>query len=283
MLEGARGRLKQVWEEMNRVRTLGLAAEMSFWIFLSLIPLAAVAAMVAAHFALNNGAVTAPLLESVPADARHVLTDELGKVAAWRGGSVAPIAAAVFVWLASSGVHAIFDAFEAETGARRPWIVKRALALATCLGLSVAVAVAALLGMGFSWLETLLGRVPVFEALESRAGTVARLIVGAAVLYGIVAALYRIGVPRAARARMPLAPGTLVVVGLELILGYGYRASLAAFGNGGAYRAGLAAIGVTMTSIYLFSVSVLVGLELNSVLGKARASTGEECASRTTP
>jgi membrane protein len=270
MLARAGRRLKQLWAEMNRVRTLGLAAEMSFWIFLSLLPLAAVAAMVAARFTLNNGAITTPLLQSIPADARRVLTDELGKVAAWRRGSVAPIAAATFVWLASSGVHAIFDAFEAETGAERSWIMKRILALGTCIGLSVGVAAAALLGMGFSWLEALLGRVPAFEALESRAGIVARLIVGAAVLYGIVAALYRIGLPRAARAKMPLAPGTLLVVGMELVLGYGYRLSIAAFGNGGAYKAGLAAIGVTMTSIYLFSVSILVGLELNSVIGKAR-------------
>jgi uncharacterized BrkB/YihY/UPF0761 family membrane protein len=124
--------------------------------------------------------------------------------------------------------------------------------------------------MGFSWLEALLGRVPLFDALESKAGVAARIVVDAAVLYGVVAGLYRVGVPRAARAAMPLAPGTLLVVVLEMVLGYGYRFAIAAFGNGGAYKAGLAAIGVTMTSIYLFSVSVLVGLELNRVIGQER-------------
>ena len=43
----AREWLDPMWADIARARTLGLAAEMSFWLFLSLVPLAAVAGLAA--------------------------------------------------------------------------------------------------------------------------------------------------------------------------------------------------------------------------------------------
>src|SRR5258708_1404784 len=106
--------VKELWDHMTRARTLGLAAETAFWIFLSLVPLAAAGALLAARFALHNSSVVSPALEALPGPARDLAWDELARVAKWNGGSVGPVAAIVFVWLASSGVHAVFDAFEVE-------------------------------------------------------------------------------------------------------------------------------------------------------------------------
>ena len=54
-----------VWSLLKRLddnRALGLAAEMAFWLFLSLLPLAAVAGGAAAKLAVGNWSITAPLL-----------------------------------------------------------------------------------------------------------------------------------------------------------------------------------------------------------------------------
>src|SRR5215472_13611318 len=119
---------RRVWMHMNSVRTLGLAAETAFWLFLSLVPLAAVGALVAARFAVQNSTMVAPLFASMPQAVRDLVWSELRHVAAWNGGSVGPVAAVVFVWLASSGMHSVFQAFEVETGTERSWLRRRLLA-----------------------------------------------------------------------------------------------------------------------------------------------------------
>ncbi len=274
-LDGTLGRslrttLSQLWKQLSRTRALGLGAEMAFWLFLSLLPLAAVAGYVAARLALHDWSLVAPLLAAMPADTRHVLQAELGRVAAWNGGKVTPLAGAFFLWLASTGVHSIFDGFEAQTGTSRSWHVKRLLALGCCVAFSCACGAVAFLGSTLAW-----GAGHLHESGSGPGVALARGalegLAGMTLLYLLIAGLYRVGIPDAARERMPHVPGTLLVVALHAALGYGYRAYVATLGDGGTYLAGLAIVGVTMTALYLFSTAVLVGLALNQVLGLRRA------------
>ncbi len=195
---------------------------MAFWLFLSLIPLAAVAGLVIAKIAAESADVAA-MLDTLPPETRNMVDRQLGHVAAWNGGAVGAPAAAVFIWLASGGVHSTFDLLEAKAGVSRPWWKKRLVALGACLGLSIGTAVIAVLS-----------------------------------------------VPRKARKRMPVLPGALLAAALQALLGYGYVFYLSKVGIKSAYQAGLSIIGVTMIALYLFSIALLVGAELNAMLAKKR-------------
>jgi membrane protein len=254
-----------------------MAAEMAFWLFLSLVPLAAVAGLVIAKAAVSSAEVTS-LLASLPGETRELVSKQLQHVAAWNGGSVAAPAALVFVWLASGGVHAVFDVLEVKAGTSRPWWKKRALALASCVALSVGTAIIAVLATGLSSvLAFLRGRIPIAQ-LESRAGmtglfdTVVRIGVGGLTALGLVAGLYLVGIPRTARKRTPVLPGALLAVALQAALGYGYIFYLSKVGVSSAYQAGLSIIGVTMFALYLLSVALLVGAELNHTIARRRRS-----------
>ncbi len=244
------GWLRCVWERLDRSRSFGLAAEMAFWLFLSLLPLAAVAGLVTAKLATGHGSTLAPLLESLPQTTRELVRGELGRVAAWNGGKVGVGAGLFFVWLASSGIHSIFDGIELESDAApRPWWKKRLLALATCVALSLGAALLAVLGTGAGWLWRLGGGVALLRALEllgsGAAGHAVRLASGAAISFGLVCGLYWIALPRGARRASPIAPGALVAIGLQVVVGYAYGFYIQKAGDGGAYLAGLASIGVT--------------------------------------
>jgi membrane protein len=257
---------------MARARTFGLAAEMSFWLFLSLIPLAAVAGMVAARFASHHGAMTGPMVASMPPEVGALIRDQVKRVANWQGRKVAPVAVVTFVWLAASGVHSVFDALEVQTAAARPWWKKRLLALATCVGLSVGLGIIGLLAVGLQSLEVAVGRVvPHARAEGTMAGGAVRFAMGLALAVGMVAALYRVGIPREARRRIPILPGTLVAVGLITVLGWGYRLFISTMGAGDAYQGGLAVIGVTLTTLWLFSVALLLGAQLNLLASQRQA------------
>lgn len=94
---------------------------------LSLLSLAAVAGVVAAKLAVGNWLIAAPVLYSLPGATRELLSGEIGKMAACNGGQVGLSAGAMFIWLASSGIHSIFDGIEIEANATpRPWWKKRA-------------------------------------------------------------------------------------------------------------------------------------------------------------
>jgi membrane protein len=256
-----------------RARTLGLAAEMSFWLFLSLVPLAAVAGLVAARLATTRGSIASALLSSVAPEARRMIASQVESVAHWNTGRVAPVAVVMFIWLASSGVHSIFDALEVQSGTTRPWWKKRLLAIATCVGLSMGVAVLGLLAIGLDRLGELAGRaVPLAGTGATVAGLLARTASGWAVSIAMIATLYRVGIPREARRSTPILPGALLADGLLVALGWGYRFYVSHAGAGDAYQGSLAVIGVTLMTLWLFSVALLLGAELNKTLRDRRAS-----------
>jgi len=251
-----------------------MGAEMAFWLFLSLLPLAAVAGVVAAKVAVGNWSVAAPLLNSLPDATRTLISGELGRMAAWNGGEVGLGAGVMFIWLASSGIHSIFDGIEIEANAApRPWWKKRVAAIVTCVALSVGVALLTVLGTGLGWMWHLLGGTTLLRTLQfesSAFGQVVRLVIGAAVSFGLVSGLYWIALSKAARRSMPIAPGALLAIGLHLIIGFIYGIYIKAAGDGGAYQAGLASIGVTLMALYLVCVVILIGIEVNQMLGERR-------------
>jgi membrane protein len=258
--------VKRIWCGMSESRTLGLAAEMAFWLFFSLLPLAAVGGLVLARLAVTRGDLAVMLVGSTPPAARELVASQLGQVAKWNGGAVAPMAAVVFVWLASSGIHSVFDALEVQSGIARPWWKKRLIALATCIGLSVGVALLALLRTGLGWLFHLAGS-SAPHALVFWQGSwflaFVRIAFGILIGFGLVAGLYAAGTPRLRHRDVVIFPGALLAVSLQAVGGLGYGLYVHVLGTGNAYQAGLGIIGVTMMSLYLFCVALLVGAELN--------------------
>ena len=265
--------VRLLWCGMNESRTLGLAAEMSFWLFFSLLPLAAVGGLVLARLTVSRGDLAVTMLGSTPPAARELVAAQLGQVAKWNGGAVAPLAAVVFVWLASSGIHSVFDALEVQGGLTRPWWRKRLIALGTCVGLSFGVALLALLRTGLGWLFRLAGA-SLPHLLTFWEGSwflaVVRIVFGVLIAFGLVAGLYAAGIPRVRHRYVVIVPGALLAVSLQAVGGLGYGLYVHVLGTGNAYEAGLGIIGVTMMSLFLFSVALLVGAELNRALADLR-------------
>ncbi|AUX34816.1 MULTISPECIES: YihY/virulence factor BrkB family protein [Sorangium] len=262
---------KDVLVCLDRMRVLGLAAETAFWLFLSLVPLAAVAGLLAGRFSMNNWSAVVQLLSPLPAAARQLVSAELINLATWNEGSVGVGSTAVFIWLASSGVHSIFDSLEIGTGIARPWWKKRLLAIGMCIALPVAVALLASLGPALQGAMGGLGRwIPLPRATEAPtlASRLLRFCVSAGIVLAYVCALYRVGIPPRARRGVPILPGALLAVALEILFGFAYAFYIAKAGDGGAYLAGLAVIGVTMIGLYLFTAALLVGAVVNRKLAR---------------
>jgi membrane protein len=268
--------VKCLLTRLDANRALGLGAEMAFWLFLSLLPLAAVAGVVAAKLAVGNWSIAEPVLNSLPGATRQLLSSEMGRMAAWNGGEVGLSAGATFVWLASSGLHSVFDGMEIEANATpRPWWKKRIAALVACIALSLGVALLTVLSTGLGWMWHFIGGSTLLTALEfetSFLGQLLRWALSAAIAFSLVSGLYWMALPRKARKTMPIAPGAILAVGLQLVIGFGYGFYIKQAGDSGAYQAGLASIGVTLMALYLLCAVMLVGIEVNQMLGERKAA-----------
>jgi membrane protein len=264
--------LLDLYRCLDKGRTFGLAAETAFWLFLALLPLAAVAGLVAARLSIDNWEELTPLLSSLPHSTRELVRTELLSVSRWNGGTVGLTGAIAFAWAASSGVHAVFEALEIESGGQRSWLRKRLMAVGTCVALSLAVALLALIGPGLEAAGHFLGgRLPAFDVVSaalSTKGRVLRAAMGFAITLGNTCLLYRYGVPRSARSKVPVVPGAFVAVTLQAIISVVYPLYMARFGGGeAAYGASLAIVALTLTALYLFVLALLVGAVVNRKVG----------------
>lgn len=248
---------------VGRKRVFGLAAEVAFWLFLSLLPLAAVGGLIAAKLAVGRDAALGSWLGGVPASTRELLTKEVSHLAASNGSTLGPFSTVIFLWLASSGIHSLFDAFDAMTNRRRSWVRKRIAALASCVVLAIGGAALALLGRGVVWARALLDLSE--RPLPGTVGVFVRVAGGSLLVLGIVTGLYAIGVPsRPWEGRvLPILPGAVLATLLQAVLAFAYSLLIRMTGDGSAYLAGLATIGVTMTVVYLEVLSILLGLTVN--------------------
>jgi membrane protein len=259
---GSWAALTAIWRTLDRHRALGVAAEMSFWIFCALIPLAVTALTVASQLPARSTAVLTSIFAEAPAATRALVAAEVARLGQ---NPVQPslLEIGVFGWLASSGLHAIYDGFEAQLGVLSPWWKRRLRAILGCVLLSLGVALLALLGTGLGHLT---GLAP--QLFSGKMGTLLHSLLAMAVLSALVAGLYRLGIPRSARQKVRLWPGTIAVVLLSVVGGFGYRSYLATMGDGSAYYAGLAVVIITLTALYLFSLAMLLGLAMNQQLAR---------------
>lgn len=109
-------------------------------------PLAAVVGWVVAHLAPAYHPPALSLGAAIPPEARQLVARQVRGLAGWHAGTLAPLGALTFLWLASGGIHTFFDALEVSTGRTRPWWKKRALSVGLTLTTSWLFSIALLLG-----------------------------------------------------------------------------------------------------------------------------------------
>jgi uncharacterized BrkB/YihY/UPF0761 family membrane protein len=139
------------------------------------------------------------------------------------------------------------------------------------VGLSISVALLAMLGPGIGALLGDLGRQT--TAAARLAGSIAtdpvmRAAFALLILAGQSWSLFLIGIPKSARRRTPMLPGIVVTVALQALMSVGYTAYVSTIGDGSAYTAGLTLVGLVLTALYLYVLALLVGAIVNRLLGQ---------------
>lgn len=294
-VHGVVGRLwlfvRRLVQQADEDRVPGLAAETAFFTVLSLFPGLLVAVSLLGLLDVVVGAQLAEQAQDrVVGTLRLVLSDEAAAAIAAvedlfeeRRGGVLTLATIGALFTLSGGfavaVNALNLAYDADEG--RSWLRRRLLGLWLALGSLVllvlalgAFVVGPLLGSGRR-IAALVGLGEVF----AWSWDVVRMPVAVLLLVGWAATLYRVAPCRTLRWRDAL-PGAVLTVVLWVLASVGLRLYLevAADRNPvlGAFGGGV----IVMLWVYLLSVALLVGGEVNALLHERREHVDDESPSR---
>jgi membrane protein len=286
-----------MWEQ----GALDSAASMAFNFFLSLIPLLVLVGFVLGHLVRTNGveAFMAPLLDTIPTASAELVGKELQRMAGAHAGSIAPLGVVTFFWLASSGIHHMMSVFEKAVHARpRRWVKQRAIALGCVVaGLAIFEIDSAihreeprLPQLSISWSgrpQTV--RLPgdhgpglhETRSIHGEKKKIARLIhqrwesvaaLGLVVLVGVscLSLFYRYAVEHPPGHRRRAWSGAWAALAAWLAVSWAFGNYVISLAEYAVYYGSLAAVAVLLVWLYLTSLSLLLGAEVNAILEGVR-------------
>jgi membrane protein len=298
--------IRRLIEGLKEHNAFEAAAAIAFWFFLSLVPLLVVLGFLVGRVARSRGvdALVMPMLDVIPDTAEDIVRKELERMAG-AASTLAPVSVIGFFWTASSGLHSLMDVFEtAAHVARQPWWKQRLMAIAWVIGGLVAacvlawtlVNVDALMQPGTSQKAVATApsasgsssatpRAPdtpgkttavskargalkrrvhtaLHTPLEQALASAVMLVVGLAFL----AAFYRYAVVHPKGVKRRFWPGALTAVASWLVVSWFFGLYVVSMSSYALYYGSLAAVAVMLIWLYLTSLSLVVGAEVNAQL-----------------
>jgi membrane protein len=284
---------------------LDSAASMAFNFFLSLIPLMVLVGFVLGHLVRTNGAdaFMAPLLDTIPGASAELIRRELQRLAGASGGSVAPLGVLTFFWLASSGVSHMMSVFEKVMHAPpRPWWKQRVLAIVyVVMGVAMASTTACAIYETDGLMHEDGPRIPQLSITWSGAAAPTHLVpdrgprpredrpparnekrpprpgrqtweslvaLALALAVGLsgMAFFYRYAVEHPDGVRRRAWPGAVVALAAWLVVSWAFGNYVVSLGKYAVYYGSLAAVAVLLVWLYLTSLALLLGAEVNAIL-----------------
>jgi membrane protein len=229
------------------------AATMAFYFFLGMIPLLVFVGLLVGNVVQREGAdaLLAPLYGAMPRVAEQLMRKELDAIAKEDDPTTAPLSVLGFLWLTTNGVHNLMDVFELLVRAKpRSWVRQRLIATGWVLGGLGSTAV-------MTWVVILLG------GLASR---IASLVFFVALLGVGLGLFYRTAVARAPGVRRHVWKGTVVALLLWGLVSWAFSAYVTKIARYAVFYGSLATVAVTLLWLYLTSLSLLIGAEVNAIL-----------------
>ena len=265
--------LRSVWREIWEDNCVNLAAQMSFYFILALFPFFIILAALASYLPFTDvwHEVVLWIIDYFPPSSRHLVIRTIFNLTQGRSGFLSFGVAASAV-AASTGIMSLIDALNIVYEARetRSYWKRRALALGMllvlCLFFLVGFGLLAAGGGLGNWIDRSFHPGPYFNVLWRTASwvvSVLMLVLGMAFVERLL--------PNARRPWRWVTVGAIFVVGTSIPASLGFRYYVRHFTIFPTAYGTLGAFFILMLWIYMESLIILVGAELNSELAKLHA------------
>ena len=263
--------LKRTVRETSADDCLGLAAQLSYYMLLALVPALVFLVALTSFFPSE---LVEQVVEAVstfaPADFSEIVSSQMQRIAEGQHGGLLTFGIALALWSSSAAIvsitAALNRAYDIDEG--RPWWKVRL----TAIGLTLALAAFVLLALALVLVGPLLGR-----GLASAGGlgwpfeTVWALLRWLLVV-GLVAlaiAFINYFAPDAEQSWQWITPGALLATGLWVVASLGLKIYVSRFADYNETYGSLGGVIVMMLWFYISSLAILVGAEMNAEIEHA--------------
>lgn len=271
-LQRAKEVIVAVYKEVQRTRTLNMAAGLSYYFLLSLFPLLIVLATLLGYLPIPN------LFEQsmdfaarfVPSEAMGLVRRILQSVLTPNRGGLLSIGLIGTLWAASGGFSAMIDALDIAYDARtsRPMLKQRLLALGLTFMTGGLMAIAMLLTIVGDRAGHFLSNVLRLSYVFERSWPYLRWsIIGLCIVLSMEL-LYFFG-PNVKQRFKHTLPGALVGTLLWVLISAAVNVYVSNFANYNKTYGTIGAVVALMFWLYVSSIAILLGAELNTELLKA--------------
>ncbi|MBK8254676.1 MAG: YihY/virulence factor BrkB family protein [Polyangiaceae bacterium] len=249
--------LRAVWAlvvNLDRYAAPRAASAMAFDLFLSLIPLVAGAGVVLHRLHSTSATTLGPLLKAIPPDVAAMIDGEFLRLSDAGFKVFAPLVLVAFAWVSSAGLSTALGVFECiYIGTERPWYKRRLIAMAYVFSGLVVVTVVTAVGLWIASKSSALGWILGFC-----------LPVVAPVL--LVAAFFRIATQRRGGPKRRVLPGAILTVALWAATSTAFSFYVGKVASYATLYGNLATVAIALLWLWLASIALLVGGEVNALL-----------------
>ena len=264
--------LKRTLRDTLKDDAQGLAAQLSYYFFLSLFPTLLCLVALAGLFPLENfvDEVTRLLEPVMPVEAIGFIRDQMIKIAQSDDTAVLSFSILVALWSSSAAMGAIVNAMNRayDIEDQRPWWRVKLLSIVLTIGLALFILVALTLVLAGPELADLATRWFGMSVVWAWIWKVLQ--------WPVVFALVAIGIgiiyyyaPDAEQDWVWITPGSLVATVLWLLASLGFRYYVVTFADYTGTYGALAGIIVILLWFYLSALAIVVGAELNAEIEHA--------------
>jgi membrane protein len=239
---------------LDRYAAARAASAMAFDLFLSLIPLVAAAGVILHRLHSSSATTLGPLLKAIPPAVAQLIDGEFLRLSEAGFAVFAPVVTLAFAWVSSAGLSTALGVFECiYIGIERPWWKRRLIAMAYVLGGLIIVSLVTAIGLWIASKSSALGWVLGFC-----------LPVLAPVL--LVAGFFRIATQRSGGPKRRIFPGAILTVALWAATSTAFSFYVGRIASYATLYGNLATVAIALLWLWLASLALLVGGEVNALL-----------------
>jgi len=269
---GWRELLKRTIRETLKDDAQGLAAQLSYYFFLSLFPTLLCLIAVASLFPLQNFVddVTRLLQPWVPGDAITLIRDQMVKIAGSGDTALLSVGILGALWSASAGMGAVVSAMNRAYGIddNRPWWRVKLLSIVLTIGLAFFILIALTIVLAGPQLADLATQWLGMPAVWAWTWKILQWPLAFALVAIGIGLIYYFA-PDAEQEWVWITPGSVVATVLWLLASIGFRYYVVTFGDYTATYGALGGIIVLLLWFYLSGLAIVVGAELNAEIERA--------------
>jgi membrane protein len=218
--------------------------------------------------------LAAPLYRAMPKAASDLFRNELYKIADANSSSLAPVSLIGFLWLTSNGIHNLMDIFEILVGAApRSWWRQRLIAVFWVVGSLAAIAATTWILLAINGVATGLSARQLPALLRGGSDFLAQgwqrfgvLLVFCAMTIVALAIFYRTSVRHPPGVQRKVWTGTFVALLLWALVSWGFGTYVRTIAHYAVFYGSLATVAVILLWLYLTSLALVVGAEVNAIL-----------------